>query len=128
MTSSRQFHVPTGVAPPLGNGYSHAVSVAGVIYAAGQIGMDPSGKIVDGFEAQAHSAFENMKIVLAAAGAELSHIVKVTVLLVELSDLPTYRGVRENYIPHRPASTLMVVKSLATPELRFEVEAIAVPD
>jgi 2-iminobutanoate/2-iminopropanoate deaminase len=92
MASSKQFHVPSGIAPPVGNGYSHAVSVGGVIYASGQIGMDPSGKIVDGFEAQAHRAFENLKVVLAAAGAELSDIVKVTVLLVELSDLAPYRG------------------------------------
>lgn len=65
---------------------------------------------------------------LASAGARLSDIVKVTVMLVEVSDLAAYRGVRENYIPHRPASTLLVVRSLAMPELRFEIEAIAVCD
>lgn len=128
MTSAKRFYVPDGIAPPVGNGYSHAVSAGGVIFVAGQIGMEPSGAIADGFEAQARRAFENLKIVLAAAGAQLSDIVKVTVLLVELSDLATYRGVREEYIPHLPASTLQVVKSLAMPELLFEVEAIAVPD
>jgi 2-iminobutanoate/2-iminopropanoate deaminase len=128
MTSSRQFYVPDGIARPVGNGYSHAVCAGGVIYAAGQIGMDPMGKIVEGFEAQAHRAFENLKVVLAAAGAELSDIVKVTVYLVDLKDLATYRSVRQNYIPHLPASTLVVVKSLAVPELLFEVDVIAVPD
>lgn len=77
---------------------------------------------------QARRAFENLKAVLAAAGANLSDIVKVTVLLVELSDLPAYRNVREIYVPHLPASTLSVVKSLAVPELLFEIEAIAVRD
>jgi 2-iminobutanoate/2-iminopropanoate deaminase len=126
--TSRQFHTPDGVAPPIGNGYSHAVSAGGVIYAAGQIGVGPSGEIADGFEAQARRAFENLKLVLATGGAELSDIVKVTVLLIELDDLPAYRNVREDYIPHRPASTLLVVKSLAMTELLFEVDAIAVPD
>jgi 2-iminobutanoate/2-iminopropanoate deaminase len=126
--TSRQFHVPDGIAPPNGNAYSHAVSAGGVVYAAGQIGVDPSGAIADGFEAQARRAFENLKIVLAAADAQLSDIVKVTVLLVELDDLPAYRGVRQDYLPHRPAGTLLVAKSLAMPELLFEVDAIAVPD
>jgi enamine deaminase RidA (YjgF/YER057c/UK114 family) len=126
--TTRQFHVPDGVAPPNGNAYSHAVSAGGVIYAAGQIGVDPSGKIANGFEAQARRAFENLKVVLAAAHAKLSDVVKVTVLLVELDDLAAYRGVREDYLPHRPAGTLLVAKSLAMPELLFEIEAIAVPD
>jgi enamine deaminase RidA (YjgF/YER057c/UK114 family) len=90
--------------------------------------MEPSGNIADGFEAQAQCAFENLKAVLAAAGASLSDIVKMTVLLVDLSDLAAYRNVRQAYIPHLPARTLCVVKSLAMPELVFEIEAIAVPD
>lgn len=126
--TSKQFLAPDGVAPPNGNAYSHAVSAGGVIYAAGQIGVDPSGQVADGFEAQARQAFENLKIVLTAAHARLSDIVKVTVLLVQLDDLSTYRGVREDYLPHRPAGTLLVAKSLAMPELLFEVDAIAVPD
>lgn len=88
--------------------------------------MDPSGEIVDGFEAQARRAFENLKVVLADAGAELPDVVKITVLLVERSDLAAYRGVREEYLPHFPASTLLVVKSRAMPELLFEVDATAV--
>jgi len=124
--SSKRFHVPEGIAAPVGKGYSHAVSVGGVIYVSGQVGMDPSGEIVGGFEAQARRAFENLKVVLADAGAELSDVVKITVLLVERSDLAAYRGVREEYLPHLPASTLLVVKSLAMPELLFEVDATAV--
>jgi 2-iminobutanoate/2-iminopropanoate deaminase len=125
--SARQFHVPDTVAPPLGNGYSHAVSAGGVIFTAGQIGMTPAGEIADGFEAQARCAFENLKAVLAAGHAQLNDIVKVTVMLVDRDDLSAYRAVREEYLPHKPASSLLVVKSLATPELLFEVEAIAVP-
>jgi 2-iminobutanoate/2-iminopropanoate deaminase len=128
MPLSKQFHSPEGIAAPVGNGYTHAVTAGGTIYVAGQIGMDPSGAIPEGFEAQAQRAFENLKAVLAAAGASLSDIVKVTVLLVELSDLAAYRNVREAYLPHLPASTLCVVKSLAAPEFLFEIEAIAVRD
>ncbi len=125
--ASRQSHTPDTIAAPLGNGYSHAVAAGGVVYTSGQIGVKPSGEIADGFEAQARCAFENLKVVLVAAHAGLADIVKVTLMLVELDDLAVYRTVREEYLPHRPASTLLVVKSLAMPELLFEVEAIAVP-
>jgi 2-iminobutanoate/2-iminopropanoate deaminase len=127
MSPSKQFHVPTNIAAPVGDGYSHAVSAGGVIYVAGQIGMDPSGAIPESCEAQARRAFENLRIVLTAAGAELSDVVKATVLLVDRDDLTAYRAVRQEFLPHRPASTLMIVRSLAMPELRFEIEAIAVP-
>jgi 2-iminobutanoate/2-iminopropanoate deaminase len=76
---------------------------------------------------QARRAFENLTAVLAAACAELADVVKVTVLLVDGDDLPAYRTVREAYLGHRPASTLMVVKAPALPALRVEIEAIAVP-
>ncbi len=46
-------------------------------------------------------------------------------LLVDRSDQDAYRAVRQQFLPHRPASTLMVVQSLALPELWFEIEAIA---
>ena len=52
---------------------------------------------------------------------------KVTVFLVDRADLAGYRAVRERFLPHRPASSLAVVRSLALTELRFEIEAIAVP-
>jgi 2-iminobutanoate/2-iminopropanoate deaminase len=103
MSPSKQFHSPEGIAAPIGNGYTHAITAGGTIYVSGQIGMDPSGTIPEGFEAQTQRAFENLKAVLAAAGASLSDIVKVTVLLVELSDLAAYRDVRETYLPHLPA-------------------------
>jgi len=110
----------------VGNGYTHAITAGDTVYVSGQIGMDPSGTIPEGFEAQAQRAFDSLKAVRAAAGASLSDIVKVTVPLVELSDLAAYRNVRETYLPHLPASTLCVVRSLAVPELLFESEAIAV--
>jgi enamine deaminase RidA (YjgF/YER057c/UK114 family) len=124
--AQHQSFVPDGVAPPFGDGYVHAVAAGGAIYVSGQVGVDPDGTIPEGFEAQARRAFANLEAVLAAAGAELADVVKVTVLLVDGDDLPAYRTVRETFLAHRPASTLMVVKALALPELRFEIEAIAV--
>jgi enamine deaminase RidA (YjgF/YER057c/UK114 family) len=55
----KRFHSPEEIAAPVGNGYTHAITAGGAIYVSGQIGMEPSGNIADGFEAQAQCAFEN---------------------------------------------------------------------
>jgi enamine deaminase RidA (YjgF/YER057c/UK114 family) len=50
MSPAKSFLTPGDVAPPIGNGYSHAVLAGCVIYVAGQLGMDPTGAIAAGFE------------------------------------------------------------------------------
>ena len=122
-----EFVQPDGVHAPTGGSYSHAVVAGGVVYVAGQVGVDPSGSLLDGFEAQAKQAFENLSTVLAAAGAKLTDVVKVRVLVTDTANVTVYRGLREKYLPHRPASTLYAAKALAQPGLLFEIEAIAVP-
>jgi enamine deaminase RidA (YjgF/YER057c/UK114 family) len=117
---------PGGVHHPPGNAFSHAVTAGGVVYCAGQIGVSPDGLLLDGFDAQATQAFENLTTVLAAAGATLADVVKVTVLVAEAADVRKYLKIRPKYLGHRPASTLYAVKSFAMPGLLFEVDAIAV--
>lgn len=107
-------------------GYSQVVRAGQTVYVAGQVGIDPSGKIVDGFEGQARQAFANLRLALAAAGAELNDIVKVNILLTDVQDMATFRAVRDEVFQHRPASTAQVVKALVVPGLLFEIEAIAV--
>ena len=117
---------PDGVHHPPGNAFSHAVVAGGTIYCSGQVGVNPEGLLLDGFEAQATQAFENLKTVLAAAGATLDDVVKVTVLVAEAADVRRYLAIRAKYLGHRPASTLYAVKAFAMPGLLFEVDAIAV--
>jgi 2-iminobutanoate/2-iminopropanoate deaminase len=117
---------PDGVHHPPGNAFSHAVIAGGTVYCSGQVGVNPEGLLLDGFEAQATQAFENLKTVLAAAGAALEDVVKVTVLVAETADVRKYLKIRAKYLGHRPASTLYAVKAFAMPGLLFEVDAIAV--
>jgi 2-iminobutanoate/2-iminopropanoate deaminase len=122
-----EFLEPDGVHAPPGGTYSHAVVAGGVVWAAGQVGVDPSGKLLEGFEAQATPALENLSTVLVAAGAKLTDVVRVQVLVADTGDVAVYRGLREKYLPQKPASTLYAVKSFALPGLLFEIEATAVP-
>jgi len=119
---------PPTVAAPAGP-YSQAVLVQGAgnwLHIAGQIGVDAQGKLAEGFEAQARQAWTNLVAVLAAAGMDVSHLVKVTTYLVDGADMGKLGPVRGAFLGDaRPASTLVVAKALARPEWLFEVEATA---
>lgn len=119
---------PAGVAAPVGP-YSQGIASSGTgtwLHVAGQIGVDPAGRLLEGFEAQARQAWTNLVAVLTAAGMDVSHLVKVTTYLVDAADLPKLGPVRGAFLGSaRPASTLIVAQALAHPDWRFEVDAVA---
>lgn len=119
---------PDNVAAPVAP-YSHGVLSEGPgswLYIAGQVGTDREGRLQQGFEAQARQAWSNLVAVLAAAGMDVSHLVKVTTYLVDGADMAKLGPVRGAFLGSaRPASTLVVAKALARPEWLCEVEAIA---
>jgi reactive intermediate/imine deaminase len=116
---------------PRPNGYSHVVEVGEgrTVYVSGQIAVDQTGAVVGSgdFKAQARQVFENLKVALAAAGADFEHVVKITVFLTDVGQLGSFREVRDAYFAKDPpASSLIEVARLVRPELMIEVEAIAV--
>ena len=128
-----RFISPSNMAKP--PGFSHVVEVTGpsrTIYIAGQVGLDPAGKLAGApgdFHAQAVAAFENLKRALAAVGAGFEHVVKLNNYMTDIAtQLPIYIEVRDRYVnrEHPPASTTVEVAKLAFPTLLYEVEAIAV--
>jgi enamine deaminase RidA (YjgF/YER057c/UK114 family) len=83
---------PEGLPPA--NGYSHAVAFSGrMVAVSGQVPLDGQGRIVgqDDPYAQARQVFEN----LAAAGAAMEHVVKLTIYLTDLGDLDAVRRARD---------------------------------
>lgn len=126
-----EYHGAEGL-PPV-NGYSHAVSFHGrVIVVSGQVPIDADGTLVgkDDPEAQIDQVFRNLVAALAAAGAGMDDVVKFTIFLTDLADLPVFRTVRDRYLsPGRlPASSLVQVSGLVHPDFRVEVEALAALD
>ena len=115
-------------------GYTHVVETSSpsrTIYLSGQLGMTPDGKFAGApgdFRAQAMQCFENLKLALAAAGADLAHMVKVTAYFVDIAHLPIYVEVRNRYVNVKapPASTAVQISKLAREGALFEIEAIAV--
>jgi reactive intermediate/imine deaminase len=118
---------PDGLAPV--NGYSHAVAFTGRLIAiSGQVPLDAQGRLAGTDpQAQVRQVFENLVAALAATGAFIEQVVKLTVYLTDMADLADFRQVRDEYISadNPPASTLVQVTSLANPAFRIEVDAIA---
>lgn len=125
-----RFINPAAISQP--TGYTHVVEVTGgkTVYISGQIAFDAEGKVVGvgDLAAQAHQVFANLRAALASVGADFSQVVKLNYYLLDMSQLPTVREIRNQYIntAQPPASTAVQVGGLAHPDLLIEIEAVAV--
>ena len=124
-----QFVNPKGSHKPQG-AYSHSVKVpAGAewLVIAGQVGIDPKGKLQDGIRKQAEQAFRNILTALKENGMAKKHLVKFTVFLTDRRNVDAYRAARKKVIGDAtlPASTLLIIDGLASPEMLIEIEATA---
>lgn len=125
-----RFINPPTVSQP--TGYTHVVEVMGgkTVYISGQIAFDSQGKVVGvgDLAAQTHQVFANLRAALASVGADFSEVVKLNYYLLDMSQLPTVREIRNQYIntAQPPASTAVQVGGLAHPDLLIEIEAVAV--
>ena len=127
-TNIRFINPSTLATPP---GFTHVVEITQgrTIFIAGQVALDQAGQIVGhhDFRAQTQQVFENLKAALAAVGADFTRVVKLNMYVVDISQLPILREVRDRYVNthHPPASTLVEVRRLAREEFLIEVEAVA---
>ncbi|WP_314475102.1 RidA family protein [Prevotella histicola] len=118
----------TDKAPAAVGPYSQAIEANGFIFASGQLPIDPSTNAFaeGGVKEQTRQSLTNARNVLAAAGVDLSHVVKTTVFL---SDMENFAAMNEVYAeffkePY-PARSAIAVKALPKGAL-VEVECIAV--
>jgi enamine deaminase RidA (YjgF/YER057c/UK114 family) len=118
---------PKTISPPLAN-YSHAVEVpanARWLYLAGQVGITPDGTVPSSCAEQAEACFANILAILAEAGMGPGDLVRLNTYLTDAADRAAYGAVRDRHVAPPPASTLVVVRALARPEFKIEIEAIA---
>ena len=121
---------PKTISKPFSN-YAHVVTVEGakkLVFCAGQVAADVKGNVLPptNFEAQARMVMKNLKNALAAGGARLSDITKITIYICNPHDVPKARGILFDYFgKHPPGSTLCVLRGLANPNFLLEIEAIA---
>jgi 2-iminobutanoate/2-iminopropanoate deaminase len=117
---------------PLGI-YSQAVKAEGsrLLFISGMTARDKDGNIVGkgDMKAQTRQVLENIKAVLEKAGATFDQIIKVTVFITDMSRFKEIHEVRAQYFKKDyPASTMVQVSGLVSPDMLIEIEAIAVLD
>lgn len=121
-------HNPGTVAPAFSR-YSLGVEApAGArwLHVSGQVGVKPDGALAHGAEAQIEVAWSNVLAILAAAGMGPHDLVKVMAYLTRAEDTGRYRQIRDRMLAGaQPASTLIVVKALASADWLVEIEAVA---
>lgn len=119
--------ISTDRAPRAIGPYSQAVVHGGLLYSAGQIALDPGTmELVAGdTAAQTEQVFANLKAVLAAAGIDLSSVLKTTVYLADMADFQPMNAVYARHFgEHRPARS--TVAAAALPKgARVEIDVIA---
>jgi enamine deaminase RidA (YjgF/YER057c/UK114 family) len=111
-------------------GYSHAIVKPGTpVFIAGQVALDADGSLVGEGDvaAQANQVLANLKAVVTACGGTMDDIVKITVFTTDIAHRPALAEARKKHFRsgHFPASTFLVVSSLADPRFLVEIEAVA---
>ncbi|MBW5435724.1 RidA family protein [Bradyrhizobium canariense] len=108
--------------------YSSAVKAGGLVFIAGQIGLNPDGSMPDTSEQQFVNAFERLKLVVEDAGSQMSDLVELVSYHVGLnSHLADFMRVKEKYVPAPfPTWTILDIAGLARPGLIIEIKAVAV--
>jgi reactive intermediate/imine deaminase len=112
-------------------GYSHAIRCGNTVYISGQIAHDKTGRLVGPGDAksQGEQVYQNIKAIVESCGGTMQNIVRITTYVTSLAYRSIMVEIRAKYFPKDPpASTFLVVSSLADPAFLVEVDAIAVLD
>jgi 2-iminobutanoate/2-iminopropanoate deaminase len=119
--------VQTDRAPrPIGP-YSQAIQAGEFLFTSGQVGIDPrTGKLVEGgVAAQFRHVRENLKTIMAAAGCDLTKVVKTTLFLADMGDFGEVNKVyAESFVSDPPARSTFQVAGLPL-GARVEMEMVA---
>ena len=119
--------ISTTNAPAAIGPYSQAIEANGMVFASGQIPVDPAtGEVAADIEGQAEQVMKNMKNLLEAAGTSMENVVKTTVFIQSMDDFAKINAIYSKYFTENcPARSCVEVARLPKNVL-LEMEAIAV--
>ncbi len=117
--------ISTDKAPAAIGPYSQAKITGDLLYASGQIPVDPAtGEIPSGIEAQTDQVCKNIGELLKAAGTGFDNVVKTTCFLTDIGDFAAFNAVYAKYFTSAPARSCVAVKDIPKGVL-CEIEIIA---
>ena len=118
--------ISTETAPAAIGPYSQAIVTNGLVFASGQIPVDPAtgAPAGDTIDTQAEQSCKNVVAILAAAGSDMTKVVKTTCFLAEMADFAKFNEIYAKYFVSCPARSCVAAKALPKGVL-CEIEAIA---
>lgn len=107
--------------------WAAAARVGDIVFLAGETGTDPvtMETMPGGIEAQVEQAMRNIGAILERLGGTFDDIVKLTMFLTDIADLPAASAARARYLSRTVPSSTVAVVALARDDLLVEIEAIA---
>lgn len=119
--------IQTAGAPQAIGPYSQAVKTNGLVFASGQIPIDPAtGQFVaGGIVEQTEQVIKNLSAVLEAAGSGLSSVIKTTVFLADMQEFSEMNEVYGRFFAEEPPARATVEASRLPRDAKVEIEAIA---
>jgi enamine deaminase RidA (YjgF/YER057c/UK114 family) len=124
----RRSFSPGAIRPPFGR-YSHAVSLDApqkLLVISGQLAVRPDGSVPEDVGEQTALVLAAIDACLAEAGLDRADVLRLSAYITEPEYREAYMRVRDAWVADPPpASTLLVVKALALPACKVEIEAIA---
>lgn len=114
-------NAPAAIGP-----YSQAKIVNGILYASGQIAINPaSGEVeADTIEGQTEQVCKNIGALLEAAESDFTKVIKTTCFLKNMSDFAVFNGIYGSYFTSKPARSCVAAAALPK-DVLVEVEIIA---
>ncbi|MCQ2550966.1 MAG: RidA family protein [Clostridia bacterium] len=119
--------IATDKAPAAIGPYSQAIVVGNMLFASGQIPIDPkTGEVVEAdITKQATQVFENIKEILLEAGSSLDKVVKTTCFISDMGNFGKVNEVYAKYFPENPPARSAVEVSRLPKDVMIEIEIIA---
>jgi 2-iminobutanoate/2-iminopropanoate deaminase len=124
MSRREVVNAPDG--PPAAGPYSHAVKSNGMLFCSGQVPLDPAtGKLVEGsIGDQTRRCLDNLKIVAAAAGADLSDAVRMGIFLTDIGVFAEVNEAYGAYFPADPPARTTIGVAALPAGAQVEIEAV----
>lgn len=118
--------IATDKAPAAIGPYSQGIIAGNILFASGQIAINPATGEIEGDDivAQTEQVMKNIGALLEAAGTDYSRVARTTCFLADMNDFATFNEIYGKYFTEKPARSCVAVKTLPKNVL-CEVEVIA---
>lgn len=126
-TSEGKKIISTEKAPKAIGPYSQAICIEGLIFTAGQVGLDPATMelVAGGIEAETRQVLTNLRYVLEAADSGMNFVIKTTVFLKDMADFAAMNAIYAEFFPGKPPARSTVQVAGLPKGALVEIECIA---